>query len=520
MVGLVLQGSSATLSSTTLKVHYKCFLICVVVALSNLQYGFDLTIVNGFQAMPGFLRVFGVEKSPGKFAIQTTFQQLITSLLQVGLIVASLAIGPFSTVLGRRAGLGIACLITFVAVTMQIVVTVRWPLYIGRLLLGIANGCYVNFTILYISEVAPAELRGCLGSLIQPGLSFGNLFAAIVANALHTNLSKHSYQIQLAILYAIPLLLFVALPFLPETPRWLLLQGEEDSARRSLTRLRPSSFTASQIDEELAIIQEAIRIERKIASSVVWKDIWKGADLRRTLLSSACATFHPSCGINFVIAYATFFFLIAGVKQPFLAAIYLHSVNVFGALCSLPLSRRFGRRPLMLLGFATCTVCMFAIAIIYTVSPDSEKSGKALVALLCIFFGMYSATIGPLSWVATGELPSNHLRSYTFGVAMTIGFIFAWLVVFTMPYFINADSLNWGGKVAWLWGPSNLISFVFTYFFVPETRGRALEELDELFYNKVPARQFSSYKLQNKIIVEDVYEDEKSDSKVDVVKDV
>ncbi len=91
-------------------------------------------------------------------------------------------------------------------------------------------------------------------------------------------------KFQLAILYAIPLLLFVALPFLPETPRWLLLQGEEDSARRSLTRLRPSSFTASQIDEELAIIQEAIRIERKIASSVVWKDIWKGADLVRIRL--------------------------------------------------------------------------------------------------------------------------------------------------------------------------------------------------------------------------------------------
>jgi len=176
----------------------------------------------------------------------------------------------------------------------------------------------------------------------------------------------------------------------------------------------------------------------------------------------------------------------------------------------------------MLLGFATCTVCMFAIAIIYTVSPHSERSGKALVALLCIFFGMYSATIGPLSWVATGELPSNHLRSYTFGVAMTVGFFFAWLVVFTMPYFINANSLNWGGKVAWLWGPSNLISFVFTYFFVPETKGRALEELDELFYNRVPARHFSTYKLQNKIDAEDVYgdSDEKSDSKADFAKDV
>jgi len=121
---------------SSLKEHYKCFLICILVALSNFQYGFDTAIVNGFQATQGFLRVFGVESASGAFTIQTVFQQLITSLLQVGLILASLIIGPFSSRFGRRTGFCVASVFAFVAITIQVVVTVQWPLYIGRLLMG------------------------------------------------------------------------------------------------------------------------------------------------------------------------------------------------------------------------------------------------------------------------------------------------------------------------------------------------------------------------------------------------
>jgi len=385
---------------------------------------------------------------------------------------------------------------------------------------GIANGIYVNMTVLYISEVAPAHLRGLMVAVFQPFVSIGSLAAAVVSNALHNNLTKHSYQIQLAILYAVPLFLFVVVPFIPESPRWCVVQGKVEQARNCLQRLRPAASTSESLDAEILTIQEAVDLERKIASTVVWKDMWRGADLRRTLLSFACATFHASCGTNFIVGYGTFFFQIAGEKKPFTSSIAIQSVSAGAALISLPLARKFGRRPLLLAGFSATTVCMFAVAIIYTIAPNSAASGKALVVLLCIYLGAYSSTIGPLSWVTTGEMPSTHLRSYTFGVAMTVGFFFAWLTVFTTPYFINTNALNWGAKVAWIWAPSNLITVIFIYFCLPETKGRGLEELDEMFYNNVPARHFGSYKLRDRIATNELAQSmsDLDDSKPDIEK--
>ena len=143
---------------------------------------------------------------------------------------------------------------------------------------------------------------------------------------------------------------------------------------------------------------------------------------------------------------ATFFFQIAKSGRPFINTVILQCVNLCVSLFALPLARKFGRRTLLLAGFSITTVAMLCIAIVYTVAPTKVASGKALVALLCIFYAGYGTSIGPLSWVVAGEIPSNRLRSYTLGTGMTVGFIAAWLTVFTIPFFINADDLNWGAK--------------------------------------------------------------------------
>jgi hypothetical protein len=137
---------------------------------------------------------------------------------------------------------------------------------------------------------------------------------------------------------------------------------------------------------------------------------------------------------------------VAGESQPFIDSVILQTISVFMALWSLPLSRRFGRRQLLLTGFTFTTITMFVVAIVSTVSPTGRSSGNLLVAMMCICLGAYSSTIGAPSWAASGEMASNHLRSYTFGVAMAIGFFFAWLTTFTTPFFINTDALNLGGK--------------------------------------------------------------------------
>jgi hypothetical protein len=101
--------------------------------------------------------------------------------------------------------------------------------------------------------------------------------------------------------------------------------------------------------------------------------------------------------------------------------------------------------------------------------------------------------ISSYAWLAGGEIPSQRLRSYTFGLAAAAGFLFAWLTTFTAPYFINPESLNWGPRYGYIWAPSCVLAALWVFFFLPETKGRTLEEINEMFEARLPARKFRKY---------------------------
>ncbi|KAH8928222.1 general substrate transporter, partial [Atractiella rhizophila] len=449
---------------------------------SAFQYGLDTGLLNSFQAMEGFLRVFGVQKPGGGWTIETQTQQLITSLLQVGLIVASAILGPLSKFMGRRQAVQLAGVISCIALTIQIFVTTKPPLYVARLLIGMTNGIYVNIIVLYISEISPPKLRGAFVSIYQPYTSIGGLIGAIISNSLKKNLGKASYRIALALLYAVPVWLFIFVFFIPESPRWLVVQDRNEEARRSLSRLRNLSIDDPRIEKEMQFIEEAVKVEKELAEGTDWRDMFRGTDRRRTLLTIACGLFHAASGLNFLVGYACLYFI---ETTP--------TLNSVGALISVFLARWLGRRLLLSTGFGVGVFTMYTVAILYTVAPDTNQAvGRAMVACLCIEGFTYSCTIGPLAWVAAGEMSSNRLRSWTFGVGMSVGFVGAWLTTFTTPYFIGESELNWGPKIGYIWGTSNLITFVFVLLFLPETKNLSLEKLDVLFTNKVHPWRFQS----------------------------
>lgn len=101
--------------------------------------------------------------------------------------------------------------------------------------------------------------------------------------------------------------------------------------------------------------------------------------------------------------------------------------------------------------------------------------------------------ISTYAWLAGGEIPSQRLRSYTFGLAAAVGFFFAWLTTFTAPYFINPESLNWGPRYGYIWFPSCVVAVIWVFIFLPETKGRTLEEINEMFEARLPARKFHKY---------------------------
>lgn len=172
-------------------------------------------------------------------------------------------------------------------------------LYAGRFLIGISNGWYMTFSQLYIQESAPARYRGMMISVFQFWTSIGTLIGTVVDNATHSINGKDSYMIPLGIIYIVPVFMSIGMLFIPESPRWLLLQDKTEEARKSLLWMRPNH---EAVPEEMADIQTAILAEKELASSASFIDIFKNPiDRRRTLLAVAAISTQAASGAMFMI---------------------------------------------------------------------------------------------------------------------------------------------------------------------------------------------------------------------------
>jgi hypothetical protein len=137
----------------------------------------------------------------------------------------------------------------------------------------------------------------------------------------------------------------------------------------------------------------------------------------------------------------------AGVKNPFQMSVVKSCIGILGCAMSLYMVRVTPRRIILMTGGLCQAIFQLACAIAYTVEPGTNRAGEILVAFSVLYHFVYCATIAPYSWLVAGEIPSQRLRGYTFGIAAGMGFVGAWLITFTAPYFINPSALNWGPKV-------------------------------------------------------------------------
>lgn len=375
---------------------------------------------------------------------KSTVQQLITSLLTLGSFISSLVAGLFSSYLGRRPALWLACLVNAIACAIQLGTTDKGVLYFGRLLLGFANGFFVTFSNVWTSEVAPAHLRGVMVALFAYWVNIGSILGSIVDNYTRTRLDKGSYRVPIACLYIVPAILSIALFFVPESPRWLLHRGKESQAREALERLRGNAVTPECIELEWIEMVRGVQEEQRTANTVAFLDMFKGPDLRRTLLCYGIIAAQTASGVWFLIAYATYFFTIAGIAKSFQFSIMNTCVGFLGVNVGMLSMRRWvGRRAILMLGAAACGLCELATAIAWSVKPGARETGNVIVAFTAFFMFFYNGCVGAASYPVATELVSSRLRAWTVGTATSLGYVLAWLTGFCTPYFINPQDLNW-----------------------------------------------------------------------------
>lgn len=395
--------------------------------------------------MPGFLMVFGFpsETSPMGWGIDPTVQQLISSLMLVGAIVACFVIGPMGKYLDRRWVTFIGCCINHVGVILMMLAKNLSTLYAGRIVIGISVGILDVLPQLYIHETAPATQRGALLGAFNVFVSLGLLVGSIVDNYTSKLMTTQAYIIPLGTFFIIPAIMQVFLPFMPETPRWLVEQNKMDRARKDLARLRNKNTPPQMLEAELQQIIVAFEAEKSLTGNVPLFDCFRRTNLRRTLLSVALMTCLTGSGAVFVLVYGTYFFAIAGQPDAFADSCGMTAAGLGATIFSMWLITRIGRRTILMVGFAAQAAAMLIIATVFQFKGDSPTGGRVLVTFTIIYLFFYNMCIAPYLYLCAGEIPTQRLRGYTLGLSIGVSFAWNWVATFTAPYFLNPLELNW-----------------------------------------------------------------------------
>ncbi|BGP44019.1 Plasma membrane low glucose sensor [Rhodotorula kratochvilovae] len=294
-------------------------------AFGGFLFGYDTGYISGLKAMRVFLRHYGELNENGEYELATGTDSLITSILSVGTLIGALASGHVGQYLGRRVGIW-AYLVVFCAGVAMQTAAYDVPLFsVGRVFAGLGVGGVSCLVPIYQSESAPKQWRGFIVSAY-----IGLLVAAIVVERTKDRPDASCWQIPVGIQFVWAFILGVGLIFLPESPRWLLVRGKEEQARRSLARLFRLPLDSPYVAEEYANIAANVHHERSLGKVSYAKLLFKSDEQKLPLrVWTGCFLqgLQQLSGINFIFYYGTTFFKNSGISNPFLITIATNVVN-------------------------------------------------------------------------------------------------------------------------------------------------------------------------------------------------
>lgn len=298
---------------------------------------------------------------------------------------------------------------------------------------------------------------------------------------------RWAYDIPFAVQWIWPVLLFVGIIFCPESPWWLIRKGRVEDAERSLKRLTNSLDTEQTVAMMLRTTQE----ENEIGGASYW-DCFKGTNLRRTEIAFCAWSIQVFSGLP-LQGYNTYFFEQAGLSDnvSFSFSIGTFGMGLAGTALSWFLITWFGRRTIFLGGLVLMCLLLLGIGFA-SLAPASDKSAIwAQPVLLLIWVFTYDITVGPVAWTVASEVSATRVRAKTIAIGRTGSYIVTIIFGVATPYMLNPTAGDWKGKSAFFYGGTCALSLIWAFFRLPELKGRTYEEMNILFWEKVPARKFA-----------------------------
>jgi sugar porter (SP) family MFS transporter len=427
--------------------------VTLVAAIGGLIFGFDTAIVAG-----------ATRYMKEQFSLNSLQEGWAVAVVLIGCMFGAGLAGPISDRIGRRRFMLISAVLFLVSAVGCALPRTITEFMIFRFIGGLGIGSAAVLSPLYIAEIAPARVRGALVSVNQLAIVTGILLAYFV-NWIFAGAGPANWRWMYAMGAVPSVVFFLLLLGVPESPRWLVKNGREDEARTVLTRADSADAAAAGI----ADIKGTLALEEGS-----FRELFRPAFRRPLLLAIVLAVFQQITGINAILYYAPRIFEGAGFER--MSAIgqstIVGLVNMLFTVVAIVLADKVGRRPLLLVatGGMGVSLVLLGAAFKFPILPAS-----ALLLIILLYIAFFASAMGPLVWVVMAEIFPIKVRGAAMGLATLILWFADFVVTLTFP--VISDRFH-PASAFWLYAAMCALDLVFMWFFLPETKGKTLEEIE------------------------------------------
>ncbi len=453
--------------SGTSKLKPKVLLMAAVAATGGLLFGFDTGVISG--ALP-FLKEY--------WHLTDSNIEWITTTVLVGAIIGAIVSGKLSDYLGRKKMIIINAVIFSIGAIGCTYASSINMLIVMRILIGFAIGITSFVVPMYIAEVSPSRRRGALVTLNQLMITIGILVSYVADYWISDDNNLESWRWMFAVGFIPAVILLVGMLFLPETPRWLISKGRWEQGKAVLETIEDPDM----IDETLQGLREedALSKQQKVSSKEILKPWLRYA----LIITIGIFFFQQFSGVNTIIYYSPVIFHMAGIvsnTQSILPAIIIGGMNVLACFVSVLLLDRVGRRKLYKIGMFGMIPSLALLGLCFYFKDALGASLPYLAVLSIVLYIVFIAiSLAPLGWLLISEVFPLSVR----GVGMSIGSLAHWgfnaIIAFTFLKLVNGIGI---ASTFWLYSIVCVIGLIWGWYFIPETKGKSLEDIEKHWRN-------------------------------------
>ncbi|KAL1936245.1 hypothetical protein VTP01DRAFT_379 [Rhizomucor pusillus] len=469
------------------------FAVALFASLGGLLFGYDQGVISGIQEMETFT---------AKFPMNDVQNGFVVSILELGAWAGSWIVGYFADRISRKYSIVLFCVIFLLGSSIQGGAQTINYLYGGRFVTGMAVGALSMLVPLYQSEIAPPEFRGSLVSLQQLAVTLGILISFWIDFGTQYIPNEAQWRVPFCLQIAIGLVLGFGILFFPFSPRWLMSVDREDEALKVIGKLRRLPIDHPLVMEEWREIKASVEFERQVQADMYpqyvnqgtkgkvmmnvmgYVDLFRKGMLLRLFLACAIMFFQQFVGVNALIYYAPKIFQSVGLTGTTVSLLATGVVGIINFVMTIPtvlFLDKFGRKPMLMTASAIMTVCMVIIAIIVALFqhdwPNHTAEGWVCVAFVYIFIANFAYSWGPIGWVYGSEIFPLRVRAKAMSISTSANWMCNFIIAQITPPMLG--NITYGTYI--FFACFCFISFFFVWFLVPETKGRSLEEMDEIF---------------------------------------